>query len=73
MLNSAEHDYFIAHKCQNANNCWHFGVYEQKKELSRLISKYRLIRKKILQGFDSADINDYKICSDGQSFVTQWA
>ena len=45
----------------------------KKKELSRLISKYRLIRKKILQGFDSADINDYKICSDGQSFVTQWA
>ena len=30
-LNSAEHEIFHAHKCQNANNCWHFNIYEQEK------------------------------------------
>ena len=27
MLNSAEHEIYPAHKCQNANNCWHFNIY----------------------------------------------
>ena len=22
---------FPAHKCKNANNCWHFNIYEQEK------------------------------------------
>ena len=22
---------FSAHKCRNANNCWHFNIYEQEK------------------------------------------
>ena len=31
MLNSAEHEIYPAHKCYNANNCWHFIIYEQDK------------------------------------------
>ena len=31
MLNSTEHEIFPAHKCKNANKCWHFNIYEQKK------------------------------------------
>ena len=31
MLDSAKHEIFPAHKCQNANNCWHFNIYEQGK------------------------------------------
>ena len=31
MLNSAEHEIFPAHKCKNANNCWHFNLYGQEK------------------------------------------
>ena len=31
MLNSAELDIYPAHKCENANNCWHFHIYEQDK------------------------------------------
>ena len=27
MLNSAEHEIYPAHKCYNANNCWHFNIY----------------------------------------------
>ena len=27
MLNSAEHEIYLAHKGQNANNCWHFNIY----------------------------------------------
>ena len=27
MLNSAEHEIYPAHKCENANNCWHFNIY----------------------------------------------
>ena len=27
MLNSAEHKIYPAHKCLNANNCWHFNIY----------------------------------------------
>ena len=27
MLNSAEHEIYPAHKCLNANNCWHFNIY----------------------------------------------
>ena len=23
--------YFSAHNCLNANNCWHFNIYEQEK------------------------------------------
>ena len=26
-----------AHKCSNANNCWHFNIYELEKYHSRLI------------------------------------
>ena len=26
MLNSGEHEIYPAHKCQNANNCWHFNI-----------------------------------------------
>ena len=31
MLNSIEHEIFPAHKCKNANNCWHFNMYEREK------------------------------------------
>ena len=31
ILNSGEHEIFPAHKCLNANNCWHFNIYEQEK------------------------------------------
>ena len=31
MLNSAVHEIFPAHKCWNANSCWHFDLYEQEK------------------------------------------
>ena len=27
MLNSAEHELYHAHKCENDNNCWHFDIY----------------------------------------------
>ena len=27
ILNSAEHKIYSAHKCLNANNCWHFNNY----------------------------------------------
>ena len=37
MLNSAEHEIVPAHKCYNANNCWHFKIYVQEKLHSRLI------------------------------------
>ena len=30
-LNSAEHEIYPAHKCQNVNNCWHFNIYEHDK------------------------------------------
>ena len=31
MLSSAEHEIYPAHKCLNANNCWHFNIYEHDK------------------------------------------
>ena len=31
MLNSAEHAIYPAHKCKNANNCWHFNIYKHDK------------------------------------------
>ena len=30
MLNSAKHEIFPAHQCINANNRWHFNVYEHE-------------------------------------------
>ena len=27
ILNSSEHEIYPAHKCKNANNCWHFNIY----------------------------------------------
>ena len=27
MFNSAEHEIYPAHKCKNANNCWHFCIH----------------------------------------------
>ena len=30
VLNSTEHELFPAHKCENANNCWHFNIYERE-------------------------------------------
>ena len=29
--------FFLAHKCLNANNYWHFNIYEQEKFQTRLI------------------------------------
>ena len=37
ILNSAEHETLAAHKCKNVNNGWHFNIYEQKINHSRLI------------------------------------
>ena len=32
MLNLAEHEIYLAHKCfKKANNCWHFNIYKQDK------------------------------------------
>ena len=31
MLNSAEHEIYHAHECENANNCWHFNIHEDDK------------------------------------------
>ena len=28
ILNSIEYENYLAHKCLNANNCWHFNNYE---------------------------------------------
>ena len=33
MLNSIEHDFFSARKFKDANNCWHFSIYEQEKSI----------------------------------------
>ena len=33
MLNSVENEFFPAHKCLNANNCWHFNIYEQENSI----------------------------------------
>ena len=30
MLNSAEHEMFSANKYENANNSWHFHIYQQR-------------------------------------------
>ena len=32
MLNSIEHDIYHAHKCLNANNCWHLNIYGHASE-----------------------------------------
>ena len=31
MINSAAHDIYPAHKCQNANSCWHSNIYKHDK------------------------------------------
>ena len=31
MLNSTEHEIYPAHKCLNANNCWHFNICQRDK------------------------------------------
>ena len=31
MLTSAEHEIYPAHKCLNANSCWHFNIYKHDK------------------------------------------
>ena len=31
MLRYAYNAVFPVHICQNANNCWHFNIYEQEK------------------------------------------
>ena len=31
MLSSSETKIYLTHKFQNANNCWHFNIYEQDK------------------------------------------
>ena len=32
MLHSADHEFFLAHKCLNANN-WHFNINEQENSV----------------------------------------
>ena len=29
--NTTKHETYHAHKCQNANNCWHFNIYKHDK------------------------------------------
>ena len=31
MLNWSDNDIYHAHKCLNANNCWHLNIYLQDK------------------------------------------
>ena len=37
MLNSAETKIYPAHKCQNANDCWHFNIYQRDKSQALVI------------------------------------
>ena len=43
MLNSAEHEIFSANKYENANNSWHFHIYQQRNFHAQLC----LARKKL--------------------------
>ena len=36
MLDSAEHEIFSANKYENANNCWHFHIYQHRKFRAQL-------------------------------------
>ena len=36
LLNIAEHEIFSANKDENANNCWHFHIYLQRKFYAQL-------------------------------------
>ena len=36
MLNPADHGIFPANKCLNANNCWHFNIYELENSIISL-------------------------------------
>ena len=36
MLNILRQCIYPAYKCQNANNCWNFNIYEQEKFYARL-------------------------------------
>ena len=33
ILNLAEHEIVPAHKCSNANKCWHFNIYEPENSI----------------------------------------
>ena len=33
MFNSTEYEIFPAYKCYNANNCWHFNIYELENSI----------------------------------------
>ena len=37
MLSSAETKIYSAHKCEDANNCWHFNIYEQDQLLALMV------------------------------------
>ena len=48
--------YFSAHKCLNANNCWHFNIYEREKvhaQLSWAWKKFYNLRPWTLCGIGS--------------------
>ena len=37
MIISAECKIYSAHECQNANNCWHFNIYEHDISLALML------------------------------------
>ena len=53
LLNMAEHENFSANKYENANCCWHFYIYTERKKKRRVnfIPKFHSSLKKFVKYF----------------------
>ena len=49
LLNIAEHENFSANKYENANYCWHFHIYKQRKFHALLTSGLELLTIPVLK------------------------
>ena len=65
MLNSAEHEIFSANKYENANNSWHFHIYQQRNFHAQLC-----LARKNLQSLVIDDLLAWKVsCSAEFSMI----
>ena len=67
MLNSAEHAIYPAHKCQNANNCWHFTV-----GIFTFISMINTTSKRLKLKHETFSVFGILVFMSSWNFVLSW-
>ena len=71
ILNSVEHEIFSANKYENANNSWHFHIYEQRNVHAQLCLVTKILQLLVIWNLLAGQIScSAELSMKKKSFIT---